>query len=341
MTEEQTTAVAKTTPGDRLVAAVQKGLDGQRPRLESYLSKMHGDEDRFRMTVLQAVTTTPALMTCSATSIVVAALEAAQLGLEPTGILGGAYLVPYENRKKRIREAKLIVGYRGYIDLLRRAAEVRSIEARVVYENDDFEVRFGTGQFLRHVPWYMVGAEESGSRKAVYWIARLANGAEQFDVLTMAEIEKVRKGSRAADKGPWVDYYDEMAKKTAIRRAVKTLPISVWEARRAVQLEDEAEEGASRAAAEARGEQAGIGGSARDRAVALLQGGAAEEQAAGRGTEAAATAPADGASDSSPEPVNVQAGRPTGSEDPDEGMEGADAALDKRLAGEGDGESSS
>lgn len=310
MTEEQTTAVATTGPRDALIAAVQKGLDGQKPRLEAYLAKMHGDEDRFRMTVLQAVTTTPALMTCSASSIVVAALEAAQLGLEPTGILGGAYMVPYENRKKRTREAKLIVGYRGYIDLLRRAAEVRSIEARVVYEHDDFEVRFGTGQFLRHVPWYLRGEEAAGDRHVVYWIARLQNGDEQFDVLPMSEIEKARKSSKAADKGPWVEWYDEMAKKTAIRRAVKTLPISVWEARRAVQLEDEAEEEAARTAAAA----ARVAGStSRDRAVALLQGKDPDESAAPQDAAGGEAAPEQQTGDSSDPGSDAGSGRPTSS----------------------------
>lgn len=277
-----TTAIAKQSPGDNLVVAVQQGLDGQRPRLQAYLERMHGDEDRFRMTVLQAVTTTPALMTCSANSIVVAALEAAQLGLEPTGILGGAYMVPYNNRKKGTREAKLIVGYRGYIDLLRRAAEVRSIEARVVYEEDDFEARFGTDQLLRHRPWYLADKEASGPRAAVYWLARLVDGTQQFDVLTIDEIEKARKSSRAADDGPWTTWYDEMAKKTAIRRAVKTLPLSVWEARRAVQLEDEAEQEAVRVGpAEGKKE----GSSSRDRAVALLAGQApAEDEDPGKDT---------------------------------------------------------
>lgn len=322
---EQTTAVAVHEKREALLSRVQEGLEKQGPRLEAYLSKLHGDPERFRATVLQAVSTTPSLLTCTPSSIVIAALDAAQLGLEPTGILGGAWMLPYKNRSKNITEAKLIVGYRGYIDLLHRAGGVKSIEARVVYDGDAFDIEYGTHAKIRHIPAFLLG-NDPGNRRCVYWRAELEGGVIQFDVLEMSEIEKARKSSKSSDRGPWIDWYDLMAEKTAIRRSVSVLPISVWEARRAVQLENEAEEGAAIVTVEA----GTATSSARDRAVALLEGGEDAQPAAGQATEAPATAPAAAEDADTAAPADAQEGRPDASGDEDLLL--ADAAMDATLA---------
>jgi hypothetical protein len=44
-------------------------------------------------------------------------------------------------------------------------------------------------------------------------------------VLTVAEVEKVRKVSKTGDRGPWKDWYSEMARKTAARRLFKQLAL--------------------------------------------------------------------------------------------------------------------
>lgn len=324
------TAIALRRQEERtaLLRDVTTRLDKQAPRIEAYLAKLQqGDSERFRMAVLEAVAKTPALIECTPVSIVQAALEAAALGLEPTGILGGAYMVPYKNHG--IREAKLIVGYRGYIDLIHRAGAVKSIEARVVYEGDAFDVEFGTQKKIRHVPYFVTGREQ-GDRRFVYWIAEV-DGETIFDVLPMSTIEKARKASKAGDDGPWVNWYDEMAKKTAIRRAVSILPISVYEARRAVQLENEAEEEAEAIAGSARGGSGSDAQTARARAVAMLDGGSVED-AAGQDAAGAEQAPGDPATDESSGEDDARSGRRTGSEDDDAGLEAADEALEAKLA---------
>lgn len=306
-----------------LLREVTERLDKQAPRIEAYLAKLQqGDSERFRMAVLEAVSKTPALIECTPVSIVQAALEAAALGLEPTGILGGAYLVPYKNHGTK--EAKLIVGYRGYIDLIHRAGAVKSIEARVVYEGDAFDVEFGTTKRIRHVPYFVRGTDQ-GDRRFVYWIAEV-DGETIFDVLPMTTIEKARKASRAGDDGPWTNWYDEMAKKTAIRRAVSILPISVYEARRAVQLENEAEENAEPIAGSAR-VSSGDAQTARARAVAMLEGGGGDDPAP-PATAGGEQAPADEPTDESSGGDDVRSGRPTGSEPSEEGMDSEEGLPD-------------
>ena len=72
----------------------------------------------------------------------------------------------------------------------------------------------------------------------------MKDGGSQFEVMTFNQIESVRKQSKAGDKGPWMTHWEEMAKKTVIRRLFKYLPVSI-EIQQAVILDEKAEAGIS------------------------------------------------------------------------------------------------
>ncbi len=160
------------------------------------------------------------LLKCSGLSLLAAVTKAAELGLDCSGTLGGAYLVPFKG------EATLIIGYRGMIDLARRSGQVASIEARAVYTGDEFDVVYGTEPRIVHRPALDRGA---GVFRLVYAVAHLSGGGTQFEILTGAEIEAVRRRSATgkSEKSPWSTDYEAMAKKSAIRRLFKTLPVSI------------------------------------------------------------------------------------------------------------------
>lgn len=171
----------------------------------------------------------PAIVSCEPKSIVQSVMQAAELGLDLSGPLGTAYLVPYG------KSCTLLIGYRGLVELAHRSGRVKSIEARLIYENDDIEVEFGTNARITHRP--AVGSR--GRIVGAYAVAHLVNGGTQFEVMDFDEIEQVRKGSRAGNSGPWKDHWDEMARKTVTRRLCKYLPMTP-EVRYATQI-DEAE----------------------------------------------------------------------------------------------------
>jgi len=218
---------------------------------------------RFLAVARQAITRTPRLWECTPASILYALTAAAELGLEPSGLMGSAYLVPYKNRHTQRYEAQLIPGYRGLIGLARRSGEVRTIEAHVVRARDDFMFEYGSEQVLRHVPFVNLTGEraeptvddrgeprqgallDGGMYVAAYAFARLTSGEFQFEVMDVAAIEAVRKRSKAADDGPWVTDWAEMARKTPTRRLLKYLPLSVVDLQRALELEDMAESDAT------------------------------------------------------------------------------------------------
>lgn len=185
----------------------------------------HMTADRLARIALTEVRKTPALSRCDQASFLGAIMQCAQLGLEPGGALGHAYLLPFENRKKQITEVQFIVGYRGMIDLARRSGQILSLEARAVYAADKFHVALGLNPDLTHEPAWE--ADDRGPLRFVYAVAKLKDGGTQFEVMSRAEIERVRAKSRAGQSGPWVDHFEEMAKKTVIRRLFKYLPVSI------------------------------------------------------------------------------------------------------------------
>ena len=194
----------------------------------------HLSADRLIKIALTAVAKNPKILDCDRESIMLSVMQAAELGLEPGGALGEGYLVPYG------RTCQFIPGYRGFISLARRSGQIVSIEAHAVYEKDEFVVEFGLDPKLVHRPTL---ATERGEVVAFYAVARLVGGGVQHDYMTRADVDAIRKRSRAASSGPWVTDYNEMGKKTVIRRLFKTLPVSV-ELCRALELQAESEAGA-------------------------------------------------------------------------------------------------
>lgn len=219
---------------DKLLAKAEAGVRAANaPRtIEDYIRDMgpairqalpkHMDADRLTRVALTVIRTNPMLRQCTVPSLLAAILQAAQLGLEP-GILGHCYFVPFRNSKTGQHEVQFIIGYKGLIDLARRSGNIESIAAHEVCEGDEFEFEYGLDEKLRHKP----ALKDRGKPYLYYAYAKFQGGGHQIEVMSVEEIEKIRKRSRAADKGPWVTDYDEMAKKTVVRRLAKYLPISV------------------------------------------------------------------------------------------------------------------
>ena len=184
----------------------------------------HVTAERMMRVAMTAIQKTPALMECTTRSLMGCIVEASQLGLEPDGVLGFAYLVPFRNSKNGERECQLIPGYKGLVDLCRRSGQLSQISARIVYAKDKHRIVYGLHPKLEHTP---ADTDEPGEMIAVYAVANLKDGGTQFEWLWKKEVDAIRKRSKASASGPWVTDYLEMAKKTCLRRLCKLLPVSV------------------------------------------------------------------------------------------------------------------
>ena len=184
------------------------------------------DQDRFARLLLTAANSNPALFECDPNSFLAAGVQCAQLGLEPNDARGLAYLLPY-NDNRRGKVVNLILGYRGLIDLARRSGHVSSIHAHAVFEGEHFVYEAGLYPKLEHRP-DPDGDEEPAKLQFVYAVA-MVDGDPQFVVLSRKAVERTKAGSQGVKSqySPWNTHYVEMAKKTALRRLCKLLPLSV------------------------------------------------------------------------------------------------------------------
>lgn len=200
----------------------------------------HMTADRLMRIALTEVRKVPALGKCNVQSFMGAIMQCAQLGIEPGAALGHAYLLPFGNGKASdgLANCQLIIGYRGMIDLARRSGQIVSLTARSVHANDTFSYAYGLDETLEHVP----GTGDRGDLTHVYAVAKLKGGGIQFEVMSKADVLKVKASSKAGNNGPWVSHFDEMAKKTVIRRLFKYLPVSI-EMTQAVVLDEKADAG--------------------------------------------------------------------------------------------------
>jgi len=191
------------------------------PELQKALPK-HITPERITRIVLTTIRNNPALQECSPGSLLGAVMQSAQLGLEP-GLVGHCYFVPFWNNKEKRREVQFIIGYKGMIDLARRSGHIQSIYAYTVHEADKFVYELGLHPKLIHKP----ATGQRGEMTHVYAVAHFKEGGYQFEVLTKHDVENVRNRSKSKDNGPWITDYEEMAKKTVVRRIWKYLPISI------------------------------------------------------------------------------------------------------------------
>lgn len=213
-------------------------LERSWPRIVAVIGNNLSPQRLYQMYV-STINREPQLANCSVESVLSCFMKCAALGLEPSNVdgLGRAYILPYGNKNYRTgqKEATLIIGYKGMIDLARRSGQIRDISARAVHEGDEFAYSYGLNEDLRHVP-----CAKPGKLTHVYMIANFKDGGHYFQVMNADEIEAAAKRSPSYGKAvsPWKSDYEAMAKKTVIRRAFPYLPVSV-EARDAAASDDQ------------------------------------------------------------------------------------------------------
>jgi len=171
----------------------------------------------------------PKLFNCTRESVAKAVMDATSMGLDCSGIMGEGYLVPFFNGKIGKLETIFVPGYQGLIKLCLKTGMIRQVEARVVYERDEFSYEYGLEPKLIHRP--PADASPRGGVKYAYAVARFADGSTQFEVMDIHELDAIRARHKSRDKkgnefGPWKTDTSEMYRKCPVRRGVKYWPKS-------------------------------------------------------------------------------------------------------------------
>lgn len=222
--KEELALKAEETKGETKLTksmSITDMIKAMQPEIKKALPSVITPE-RFTRMAISSLNNTPELQNCTPISFLAALMNAAQLGLEPNTPLGHAYLIPYKN--KGTYECQFQIGYKGLIDLAYRNGQMQTIQAQSVYENDYFEYEFGLESKLVHRPAF----EDRGEVTYFYGLFRTVNGGYGFSVMSKAEMDAYAKQySKAFDSSysPWKTCYEEMAKKTVIKQALKYAPI--------------------------------------------------------------------------------------------------------------------
>lgn len=222
----QLAAVPAASPALQKFDSVAKLLQSE--KVQSAIARAlpkHLTAERMIRVAMTAIQKVPKLAECDQRSLINAIVQCSELGLEPNTPLQHAYLIPFYNKNTKRSEVQVIPGYRGLIALARRSNQVNGIYAEIVYENDFFEVSFGLEKNLIHKP--DLNREDRGAMIGAYAVAKFKDGYTDFEYMSAAEIEKIRKRSMAGDSGPWKTDTGEMWRKTPIRRLCKRLPMSI------------------------------------------------------------------------------------------------------------------
>lgn len=244
---QATKSMAPATNPAALAAPPTKGPQARFNNLQALLKSQVGSfaallpkhltPDRMLRVGLSAASRNLDLLDCTPESFVLALALASYLGLEPNTPLQRGYLIPYMNKGKR--EVQFIPGYKGLIWLATQSGEIASIESHVAYEKERFVVKLGTAPSIDHA----MSVTGRGAPIAFYAVATMRSGAKTFEVMTIEQVEEIRKRSQSGESGPWKTDFEQMARKTVIRRLMNYLPLSEQRVASAMTVQAKSEAG--------------------------------------------------------------------------------------------------
>lgn len=184
----------------------------------------HVTPEKFTRVAMTAINSNPDLREADRRSLFGAITKLAQDGLLPDGREAALVIFNAKQGNGWVKKVQAMPMIAGILKKVRQSGEVAKVSAQVVHEHDHFVVKYGFDEDVEHVPPSL--DKPRGKAIGAYATAVLKDGSHLLEVMSLEEIEKVRGVSRAKDRGPWVDWWSEMARKTVMRRLSKRLPMS-------------------------------------------------------------------------------------------------------------------
>ena len=167
----------------------------------------------YIQSVIIAVSSSNQLMACDPKSIMVSAVRAATLRLTVDPSMGHAYIIPFKGK------ATLVVGYKGYIQLMERTSKYRTINIGTVWEGQEIEIDPLSGLVLALRGYRAANAKALGR----FFSWRMLNGFEKTVYMTTEEIHehaKQHSPSYSFKDSLWQTNPGVMEKKTVVRQSV-------------------------------------------------------------------------------------------------------------------------
>lgn len=208
--------------------------------VNAQIAKVVGGKNatRFISSVISAVQTNPQLHECTNQSILSAALQGEALNLPPSPQLGYFFMVPFNNKKKGVKEAQFQLSAKGYKQLAMRSGQYIDIDVFYIHEGEYLGRDKYTGkqkfEFIeddderesKPIIGYLAYFEMlNGFRKQLYWTKqKMEKHADKYSQAYSLEVDKKLKAGKIPKdelwkySSYWYTSFDEMAEKTMIRQ---------------------------------------------------------------------------------------------------------------------------
>jgi recombination protein RecT len=196
---------------------------------------------QFKQIVINELKRSPKLQEAfvkNPASLFASILHCAEMGLNPSQMVGEFFFIPYKDT------ITPILGYKGLLTLLMRSNKVKKIWSEVVYEDDDFEYELGLEPKLLHTPNHN-SVRNSQNIKCIYACAKIEDEVV-FKVMFKNEIQNIINMSKVPNDLFFNDKKDPeqwMAKKTVLKQLSKLLPKDDDRLKKAVSMDDNIEGG--------------------------------------------------------------------------------------------------
>lgn len=229
------------------------GLIASRSAMINSLFKNEEDAKRFRA-IAVSVTSNYKLAECTDDSLVSCVMGIAQLRLSVDPNLGHAYIIPYQvkdkNDKSKVKYtiAQLQIGYKGFIQLLSRAG--LQCDTYPVYDTDKFNIAFNNEKmaFTYDFDINFDDREDDNNDwvyrhlKGILVVIRSEDGIKT-EFISKAKIEKMRlksenQNNKTKPEYIWADWYEEMARKSALKKVAKQQAIGDEKVALAIAIDD-------------------------------------------------------------------------------------------------------
>lgn len=192
-----------------------------RQKFEEMLGKR---SSQFMTSITSVVSNNALLQKADVNSIIMGSAVAASMDLPLNANLGYAALVPFNSKDGCFAQLQVMV--KGWTELFLRSGQCQSIICETVYEGQLVKKNKFTGE-------YVFDEDAKTSDKIIGFMAyfRLTNGFEKYEYMTIEEIKAhAQKFSQTFRRGSgiWKEHFEEMAKKTVLKRLItKWAPKSI------------------------------------------------------------------------------------------------------------------
>ena len=232
-----TNAISKDVVGS-FTATIEKY---EKKNLAELLEGSSMTPAQFKQIVINELKRSPKLQEAfikNPASLFASILHCAEMGLNPSQMVGEFFFIPYKD------SITPILGYKGLLTLLMRSSKVKKIWSEVVYEDDDFEYELGLEPKLLHTPNHLA-VRNSKNIKCIYACAKLDDEVI-FKVMFKNEIQNIVNMSKVPNELFFNDKKDPeqwMAKKTVLKQLAKLMPKDDDRLKKAVSMDDNIEGG--------------------------------------------------------------------------------------------------